>query len=51
MAEELMQRVKKGTLNPMINEVLPREELPSGLKKLKGHHVRGKIIVRMQPNF
>ena len=51
MAEELMQRVKKGTLNPMINEVLPREELPSGLKKLKGRHVRGKIIVRMQPNL
>ncbi|MGE7602966.1 zinc-binding dehydrogenase [Peribacillus sp. NPDC097675] len=49
MANELMQRVKKGTLNPMVSEVLPREELPSGLKKLKGRHVRGKIIVRMQP--
>ncbi|MDF2902768.1 MAG: zinc-binding alcohol dehydrogenase [Bacillus sp. (in: firmicutes)] len=49
MANELMQRVKKGTLNPMVNEVLPREELPTGLKKLKGRHVRGKIIIRMQP--
>ncbi|MBM7663954.1 NADPH:quinone reductase-like Zn-dependent oxidoreductase [Solibacillus kalamii] len=49
MANELMQRVKKGTLNPMVNEVLPREELPTGLKKLKDRHVRGKIIIRMQP--
>lgn len=47
MADELMQRVKKGTLNPMVNQVLPREELPAGLKTLKGRHVRGKIIVRM----
>ncbi|MGN7359208.1 zinc-binding dehydrogenase [Paenibacillus sp. SAF-054] len=49
MAEELMRRVKEGSLSPMINEVLPREELPSGLEKLKGRHVRGKIMVRMQP--
>ena len=49
MANELMQRVKQGTLNPMVNEVLPREELPNALKKLKGRHVRGKIIIRMQP--
>ena len=48
MAKELMQRVDKGTLNPMVQEVLPREELPAGLKKLSGRHVRGKIIVRMQ---
>ena len=47
MARELMQRVEKGTLNPMVQEVLPREELPAGLKKLSGRHVRGKIIVRM----
>lgn len=35
------------TYNPMVNQVLPREELPAGLKTLKGRHVRGKIIVRM----
>ncbi|MFD2618124.1 zinc-binding dehydrogenase [Terrilactibacillus laevilacticus] len=48
MAKELMDRIKNGTLDPMISEVLPREELPNGLKKVKTRHVRGKIIVRMQ---
>ena len=48
MAEELMKRIEKGSLDPMIQEVLPREELPAGLEKLSGRHVRGKIIVRMQ---
>jgi NADPH:quinone reductase-like Zn-dependent oxidoreductase len=48
MAEQLMKRVANGTLNPMVTEVLPREELPAALKKLKGRHVRGKIIIRMQ---
>lgn len=49
MANELMQRVKQGTLNPLVTEVRPREELPNALKKLKGRHVRGKIIISMQP--
>ncbi|MBT2216850.1 zinc-binding dehydrogenase [Virgibacillus dakarensis] len=48
MASELMERVQKGTMDPMVSDVLPRQELPTGLKKLKGRHVRGKIIVRMQ---
>ncbi|MGM7723855.1 zinc-binding dehydrogenase [Metabacillus sp. Hm71] len=47
MAKELLERVDAGTLDPMITEVLPKEELPAGLDKLKGRHVRGKIIIRM----
>lgn len=47
MASELMQRVEKGTLDPMVTEVLSSEHLPAGLKKLKDRHVRGKIIVQM----
>ncbi|TVT27719.1 zinc-binding dehydrogenase [Salinicoccus cyprini] len=48
MASELMQRVAAGNLDPVINEVLPREELPEGLKKVKNNEVDGKVIVRMQ---
>ena len=48
MARELMQRVEKGTLNPRVKEVFPREELPADLKKFKGRHIREKMIVRMQ---
>lgn len=48
MAKELMEMIEKGTLDPMVSEILPREELPAGLKKVKDRHVRGKIIVRMQ---
>lgn len=48
MAGELMHRLAQGTLNCMITEVLSREQLPVGLSKLKGRHVCGKIIVRMQ---
>lgn len=47
MANELMERVRKGTLDPIITDILPREDLPGGLKKLKDRHVRGKIVVRM----
>lgn len=48
MAQELMQRVKDKRLDAMVTEVLSRKELPEGLKKLKGRHVRGKMIVHMQ---
>lgn len=51
MATELMKKIERGTLDPMITEVLPREELPAGLKKVKGRHVRGKIIVRIFDTF
>ncbi|MGD6870701.1 zinc-binding dehydrogenase [Sutcliffiella horikoshii] len=47
MAEELMGMVKDGRLESLVTEVLPREELVEGLKKLQGRHVRGKIIVKM----
>lgn len=49
MATVLMHRVEQGMFNPRINEVLSREELPAGLERLKGRHVRGKIVVQMQP--
>lgn len=51
MATELMRKIERGTLDPMITEVLPREELPARLKKVKGRHVRGKIIVRIFDTF
>ncbi|WP_010197667.1 zinc-binding dehydrogenase [Bacillus sp. m3-13] len=47
MAEELMGKVKDGRLESLVSEVIPREELVEGLKKLQGRHVRGKIIVKM----
>lgn len=49
MATVLMHRVELGMFNPRIHEILPCEELPAGLEKLKGRHVRGKIVVQMQP--
>jgi len=48
IAKQLMERIQKGTIFPMVGEMLLRAELPEGLKKLKGGHTRGKIIVRMQ---
>lgn len=48
MGTELMRMIEKDTLDPMVSEVLPREELPAGLEKVKGRHVQGKIIIRMQ---
>ncbi|MBM7648485.1 NADPH:quinone reductase-like Zn-dependent oxidoreductase [Bacillus ectoiniformans] len=47
MASELMNMIALKQLDPIITEVLPREELVNGLKKLQGRHVRGKIIVKM----
>ncbi|MGM9925865.1 MAG: zinc-binding dehydrogenase [Bacillus sp. (in: firmicutes)] len=48
MTTALLQLVKKGTLNPMISEVLTCSELPEGLEKLTGRHVSGKLVVHMQ---
>ena len=47
MAQQLMERVAAGTLNPLVKKVLSYEELPEGLKRLQERHVQGKIIVRM----
>lgn len=48
MAKDLMDRVAEGKLDAMVNKVLSRDELPDGLNEVKGNHVKGKIIVRMQ---
>jgi len=48
MAKDLMDRVAEGKLDAMVNKVLSRVELPDGLIEVKGNHVKGKIIVRMQ---
>ncbi len=48
MAKDLMNRVAGGKLDAMVNKVLSRDELPDGLNEVKGNHVKGKIIVRMQ---
>lgn len=47
MAGDLMNMLTTETLDPMISEVLPKEELVNGLKKLQGRHVRGKLIVQI----
>lgn len=48
MAVELMVRLSEDDLDPVIDKVLSRKELPEGLKMLKNHETDGKVIVRMQ---
>ncbi|MFB1100205.1 hypothetical protein [Terribacillus sp. JSM ZJ617] len=43
-----LDKVAEGKLDAIVNKVLSREELPDKLNEVKGNHVRGKIIVRMQ---
>lgn len=47
MADELIALVASGAVDPMVEEVLSLEEIPAGLARLQGRHVRGKIVAEL----
>ena len=47
MAEEFMELMVAGTLDPMISKCISLEEVPSELTRLSQRHVRGKIVVEI----
>ena len=44
MAEEMVAMVADGKIDPMIEQVIGLEDIPSGLAQLQTRHVRGKIV-------
>ena len=47
MGEEMIGMVAAGKIDPMAGEVIELEEVPAGLEKLAGRHVRGKIVAEV----
>ncbi|MGL4820144.1 MAG: zinc-binding dehydrogenase [Bacilli bacterium] len=45
MGDALLQSVKNGTLSPLVEEVIPLQDVPGALERLAERHVRGKIVV------
>lgn len=39
--------VSKGTIKPMLQEVIPLNEIPDALERLSMRHVRGKIVAKV----
>lgn len=48
MGDEMLALVKEQRLSPMLQQVISLEEIPQGLIKLSEHHVRGKIVARIE---
>ncbi len=48
MAREMGELVSGKKVNPMLTEVISLEEIPEALNRLKGRHVRGKIVAEIQ---
>jgi NADPH2:quinone reductase len=46
MAEEMIALVADGQLDPMVEEVVAPEAIPSALARLQTRHVRGKIVAQ-----
>lgn len=46
MAEEMIALVADGRLDPMVEEVVAPEAIPSALARLQTRHVRGKIVAQ-----
>ncbi len=44
MGEEMIGMVAAGEIDPLLSEVISLDEVPAGLEKLAGRHVRGKIV-------
>ena len=47
MGEEMMALVAAGKIDPLDREIIALAEIPAGLEKLSGRHVRGKIVARI----
>ena len=39
--------VTAGKIDPLDREIIALAEIPAGLEKLSGRHVRGKIVARI----
>lgn len=46
MTRELLTLVAAGTVDPLISQVISRQEIPTGLQALKDHRVLGKLVVK-----
>jgi NADPH2:quinone reductase len=44
MAAELIDMVAQGTVQSMVEQTISLEQVPEGLARLEGRHVRGKIV-------
>lgn len=47
MNAEVLQLMSQGKIDPMIERVLPFEQIADGLKMLKDRQVKGKLVVRL----
>lgn len=47
MEDELIQLVKDGIVDPMVNEIIDFKDIPKGLMKIKEHKTVGKIVARI----
>ncbi len=47
MAEEFMQLMLDGKIDPMVSEIIGLEDIPSALTRLSERHVRGKIVAKL----
>lgn len=47
MLADLLEKVAAKQLNPLVSEVITLEEIPTYLNKIKGRHVRGKIVAKV----
>jgi D-arabinose 1-dehydrogenase-like Zn-dependent alcohol dehydrogenase len=47
MAEELIALVAAKKIDPMIEQTIAFEEIPSGLTQLESRHVKGKIVAEL----
>lgn len=45
MAFELLAKIAKDQVNPLISQVLTREQLATGLAQIQAHQVTGKLVV------
>lgn len=50
MGEEMIAMVADGSIDPMVGEVISLDQVPDGLERLAGRHVRGKIVVEVEGN-
>ncbi|NET45757.1 zinc-binding dehydrogenase [Okeania sp. SIO2B3] len=48
MAREMGELVRQKKVNSMSTEVISLEEIPEALNRLKGRHVRGKIVAKVE---
>ena len=45
MAFELLAKIAKDQVDPLISQVLDRDQLVAGLAQIQAHQVMGKLVV------